>query len=274
MPMSPDDYIQRLREIDGWLSPSDARVLLRIAESIEAKGRPVCEIGVHHGKLALFLGLLTGGRCVGYDLFARQEENVDRSGHGDQDAFLANAARVLGTADGVRAIEANSLDLTPERILEDCGGAPVIFSVDGGHTAELTANDLVLAAATVAHDGIVVLDDVYNQAWPEVAFGAVAALSDGRAPLIPFCVLQNKLLLAKTAAAAEAYRGVVDRLDSQTHPGLLHLASNRLLGHPVTTVVVARDGWDWRRQLGDTPLWRSVRQTAAGRMVRRIAGRG
>ena len=46
-----------------------------------------------------------------------------------------------------------------------------LFSVDGGHTRELTVNDLTVAASHLEEGGIIILDDITNLAWPQVIDG-------------------------------------------------------------------------------------------------------
>jgi len=263
-------YIDRGR-VNGWLARSAATVITTLAEGSDYAGRPACEIGVHHGKLAILLGLLTGGRLVAYDLFEDQGQNVDGSGKGDRQIFLLNAAHHLGDGADVHALRENSLDLTPERVIADCGDRPALFSVDGGHTAALTANDLRLAAAATADDALVILDDFYNGDWPEVAFGAIEVLGDGRTPLVPFCTVGNKVLFAKSRAEAARFRAILDRTPVEALPDVTHVGTCEMLGHPVAVMRnwASRDSAPMRL-LKNSALWRRIRHTSLGQSLRRL----
>src|SRR5262245_20325013 len=84
-----DEYLKRgQRRVEGWLTPLAAEALVDLAgiqKRLEIRG-PICEVGVHHGKLFILLHLLTIApeASVGWDLFERQGENVDQSGRGDR----------------------------------------------------------------------------------------------------------------------------------------------------------------------------------------------
>src|ERR1035441_9365724 len=80
-------YVQKMYQVDGWLLPEAARCIVCLHDAQRRNGTrgSVAEIGVHHGKLFMLLCLLRneGEIAVGYDLFDRQNENIDRSGEGD-----------------------------------------------------------------------------------------------------------------------------------------------------------------------------------------------
>ena len=83
------EYIyQGSRNVYGWLYKPAIDIITSIANTQEALGinGPVCEIGIHHGKSFILIHLLTQDNemSVAYDLFERQQENLDKSGLGDK----------------------------------------------------------------------------------------------------------------------------------------------------------------------------------------------
>jgi hypothetical protein len=186
--------------------------LSALQKQLGVKG-PVCEIGVHHGKLFILLHLLTEGMeiSVAWDLFERQEENIDSSGRGDKARLRENLLRHGCDIDRVKVNSANSLQLTPEQIVDECGGKVRLFSIDGGHTAETTFNDLSLAGKSIRDGGVIVADDYFNEAWPGVSEGVCRYFQRNEAGLVPFAIGGNKLFITNDAAMAKRYARHIDR---------------------------------------------------------------
>ena len=197
------------RSVEGWLTPLSARVLAFLLEEQSHLGvrGSVGEIGVHHGKLFLIAYLATrmDERAFAIDVFDLQEFNVDGSGKGDRERFLANLQRHAGSTDGVIVITADSLKLPSDRIVSEAGPARFV-SVDGGHTEQCAFNDLRLAEACLADGGIILLDDYFNHHWPDVSVGAARHFLSPDAKTRPFLVTPNKVFLAE-----ERYHGLYQK---------------------------------------------------------------
>lgn len=153
-----ENYIRRGKfYVDGWLRSEAARVIVALNErqrSLSVTGS-IAEIGVHHGKLFILLYLLSREpeRALAIDLFEDQHLNVDQSGSGDLAKFRRNLER---RADSTRLVlhPGNSMDLTGAILTRLAEGPLRFVSVDGGHTAEITAHDLATAEAAIAEGGI------------------------------------------------------------------------------------------------------------------------
>jgi hypothetical protein len=195
-----DRYARREhRAVKGWLDGFSARLIGAIGGILAEAGRHggVVEIGVHHGRLFILLHLASTGRHdLAIDVFDDQDLNKDGSGKGDKEIFLRNLRRFGGDPGRVQILQASSLEVTPAEILGRIG-RPALFSIDGGHTAECAINDLRLADATVAEGGVVILDDFFNEYWPEVAVGASTFLRDPQARLRPFAISPGKVYLCR-----------------------------------------------------------------------------
>lgn len=198
-----EDYARRGRlQIQGWLFPVDAELVLRIGDLQTRNGiaGSVGEIGVHHGMLAILLYLLLhkGERGLCIDVFDAQQKNVDGSGKGDEAIFRANLAKAGIDAGLIDFINESSDRVAPRQI--SSGGKPRLFSIDGGHTAELTLNDLSLVDRVLADGGVIILDDVFNKDWPGVVTG-LAQFLNGDAECRPFAISTNKVFLCRPAAS-------------------------------------------------------------------------
>lgn len=187
------------RSVDGWLSALDASLiaLAGVAQRNRGVAGSLGEIGIHHGRLFILLGLLAADdeRCFAIDIFDRQDLNLDRSGDGDEAIFRANLDRFGVPQSRVSVLKESSTSIGWADI-ERVAGAPArIFSIDGGHTASITANDLAIAETGLACGGIVIVDDYFNPEFPEVSQGVCAHLL-GASRLVPFAIGDNKLLLS------------------------------------------------------------------------------
>jgi len=189
-----ENYLDRIDEVEGWLSFNTLLISLDILDAQTEKGN-ICEIGVHHGRylIALALALRQGETALAIDLFSKQDENVDGSGKGDLSIFLKHVETFVPEPSMVKAIEGNSLRMSADDILQH-GGPVRFFSVDGGHTSEAAMHDLFLAQKTITPYGVVSLDDILNPHWTGVITGYVN-YRDGGGTLVPFAHIPNKLLL-------------------------------------------------------------------------------
>ena len=192
-------YLSRHRGVEGWLDSYSARFIAEIS-AIQSEARlsgGVGEIGVHRGRLFILLKLLAGTseRAVAIDVFGDQHLNTDGSGEGDEDKFLRNLDR-WASRDKLDIIQKSSLYVTSDEILSRTGQCR-LFSIDGGHTAECTLNDLRLGDQVLSERGVLILDDYFNPSWPDVSTGASQFFADPNSSLRPFAITPNKLYLAR-----------------------------------------------------------------------------
>lgn len=188
------------RAVKGWLDPVDGRLIATlgaIQTDLEWSGA-TGEIGVHHGKLAILLYMLLNGGESGFciDVFDQQNLNVDGSGRGDEARFRSNLKYFLGKEFEPVFLRGDSTRFAP-RDIKDAVGSVRLFSIDGGHTPEITASDLQLASESLAEHGVVVLDDFFNATFPGVAEGAARYLDAPRSRLTPFAIGLNKVFLSR-----------------------------------------------------------------------------
>lgn len=249
------------RKVEGWLNKIAINAIVelsKIQNNQKIKG-PVCEIGVHHGRLFILLHLLTNEPelSVAWDIFENQDENPGQSGHGDIGVLKANLRTYDCDLDRIRIITKNSLDLYPKEIITACNGRPRLFSIDGGHSAEVTYNDLELAGQSICKNGIIILDDFFNEAWPGVAEGTCRYMIE-KPGLHPVAILGNKVMLTDSEESAELYQ---DGLKF-TYPGYIRK-------HSV---------FFKKRVICYTPLntnfaWKYLRHTPVGKLLKKLLKR-
>jgi hypothetical protein len=197
-------------KVSGWLNSGAALATFLLSDWQVRAGITghVAEIGVHHGKYFILLALLRqpSEMAVAIDVFGDQALNVDSSGLGDYDIFVANISRHVGGSQDVLVHQSDSLMLhgrdllapgLPPRLAESGQGFR-IFSVDGCHTAKHTASDIAVAFDVLAPGGIVVVDDFYNAHWPGVQEG-VHRLMAQRPDIAMFAYGNNKAFLTRAA---------------------------------------------------------------------------
>lgn len=270
-----EQYIRiGMDSVDGWLSRLDAMAVAclgRAQQRLGVKGS-IGEIGIHHGKLFILLALMLDSdeRGVAIDLFGDQEHNAERSGFGDEAVFRSNLARCGIASQQISIRRANSLELTWEGIRADFGQPARLFSVDGGHGAEIVAHDLEIALAALAPGGIIIIDDYFNTEWPAVSEGVNRFVFAHEGALAPFAITDNKLFMSRPAYAAR-YR---DQLAREL-PGSRFLRQNRMFS---ADVLVFRTPRSTLQRLRQSSLVQGLRGHPAARglqpLVRRLLGNG
>jgi hypothetical protein len=259
------------RAVQGWLDGFSARFIRGLALILDRAGSRggVVEIGVHHGRLFILLHLAsTGQQDLAIDIFGDQELNVDGSGRGDEAVFRRNLRRFGGDPERVQILRKSSLAVAPAEIM-DRVGRPLMFSIDGGHTVECAINDLRLADATLAEGGVVILDDLFNEFWPEVAVGAMTFLRDPAARLQPFAISPGKVYLCRPGRQAGLHAAI-----RATYSRRYLDKTARMFESPVLVLGV-RDGqrpyWKrWAWTLLESPIGRRI--GPRGRLPARFTG--
>lgn len=208
---------RQIRSISGWFS-KEAAQLLALLDEIQKKNKltgDIFEIGVHHGKSALFLHrfLSDDEKMQVCDLFGNQKLNTSVSGLGDKATFLKNADRILG-ANTIQIHEKSSNALT----IDEIGNSYRMFHVDGGHSFEEALADLNLAAQAIQPYGILILDDPFRSEWPGVTEAALEFLKQ-TIDFVPLAIGFNKLLLVRSTYY-ELYSQALDTASLRSDYGL------------------------------------------------------
>ena len=165
------------------------------------------EIGVHGG--LFFIGLAhmaaQDESLWACDVFDDQEKNIDGSGYGNYDYFLQKCKEFGISQSQIHIFRGSSAELDINFSEMEGISKFRIFSVDGGHTRQLTFNDLTIAASNLIEGGIIVLDDVTNLQWPGVIDGFLSWLVLFPEDFAPFFVGHNKVFLCHAAFHGRYY---------------------------------------------------------------------
>src|SRR5262249_15960759 len=123
---------------------------------------------------------------------------MNPGGASDLDMFRANVARY---PDMRRLVvhQGDSTALDGAALKRFAGGAYRLISIDGGHTAEVTAHDLATAVEALAPGGVIILDDYFNEMWPGVSEGVNRYFREPRG-VLPFATGANKTLFCAPGA--------------------------------------------------------------------------
>ncbi|HEX8618977.1 MAG TPA: class I SAM-dependent methyltransferase [Thermoanaerobaculia bacterium] len=226
------EYLESTRDVEGWFFPIDAHLFAIVDEIQKREGITgnLFEIGVHHGKTALFLAKMAApGEVLGVcDVFEQQELNRDRSGEGNREVFLRHMRTHNAEA---RVFAMLSSALTVAETTTRCR----FVHIDGGHRPEDVLNDLEVAERALLPDGIVAVDDVFNPNWPGVSEGFYRF----KGALAPIAIGGNKVLLARPEAAAryERHWQELDRWRDFIAPEPFAFGFKEWLGRNVLTMI-------------------------------------
>jgi Methyltransferase domain len=219
------------RFVEGWLEP-EVLDIVRTVDSVQHRSKisgGVTEIGVHHGKFFIGLQLLLRHEqsALAIDVFGDQHLNVDESGEGDRDKFLANTRR-WASANKPVVHQADSTTLDSAAVKALVGSSVRLFSVDGGHTEEIVFSDMALAEACLTPGGVVIADDVFNERWPGVSVGTLRYLEHGG--LAPFAIGFNKVFLTQPEYVGLFQQAIEHKCD---HTVRIALEYSTYAGHKV-----------------------------------------
>ncbi|MBX9709182.1 MAG: class I SAM-dependent methyltransferase [Caulobacteraceae bacterium] len=203
--------------VEGWLGGNIHHIVAFIDGLHATQGLTgdIAEIGIHHGRLFFVLAAAARGdeSCFAIDLFDHQELNVDSSGQGSKDTFLAHAENLFPELlPRLRLLAGDSMGLTLTYLRERIPTKGIrIFSIDGGHTSIHAINDLIIAQELLLGGGLVLLDDYFGPHWPGVTEGFFKFMSEHNRRLAPLLIFENKLFLttfsehSQILGAAEVY---------------------------------------------------------------------
>lgn len=203
------------KSINGWVDPVMFVALAavqRMHDVMKIEGSLI-EIGVHHGRFFLALDQLRrdGEPAVAIDVFEDQELNIDQSGKGSRKKFESYLMAHGRSPETTTIIAVDSTQIDSVMIAEKLARPRCrLFSVDGCHTAEHTANDLRIAQKVLTNGGVIFLDDFFSAFWPGVHEGFSRFMLFETPTVVPFAAIGGKLLLTTLATHAECLRHYED----------------------------------------------------------------
>lgn len=166
------------RDVDGWMTDEQARVLFERARSLVAPAR-IVEIGSYRGRSAIVLASAAadGVEVVAIDPHAgndrgpQQLEGTPGEGDADHAAFLENLERA-----GVAA-RVTHLRLRSQDALGSLSGGVQLLYVDGAHRYVPARDDIAGWGSRVAGGGTMLVHDSFSSVGVTLALFRLLALS-------------------------------------------------------------------------------------------------
>lgn len=224
------------RAVGGWLLDLAVAgtLLVDMVQRENGLRGAMTEIGVFHGRLLLLLHLLARDNeaTVGYDLFELMGDLQAVYGAYDPKHLAQNLRAHSKTSDRIKLVTTDSTKLTPAQVVVEAGGPVRIFSVDGGHDADIAVSDLRLAEAVLCDGGVVLLDDFFHVQWCGVTEAAIRYLLEPERRLVPFMIAGGKLFLT-SRGWEDCYRRMARREFDLRH---IVRHDTALVGTPVLSV--------------------------------------
>jgi hypothetical protein len=250
------------KKVKGFLEPGAVEMIVALADAQSKLGVSghVAEIGVYQGRLFTLLSLLRhfDEKAVAIDLFDLGTHYADATVEGDVAKLRANLERYADLKE-VLIHQGDSTELSSASLVSLAGGEFRLFSVDGGHTAEVVAHDLATAEGSLTRGGILIQDDFFNELWPDVAVATVRYFDQPRS-IVPFAIGANKVMFCHPTYAAEYRHVLMDRSPKRFE--------RRFLGCDVLTLSFHAP---WLVNQIYSHAWgRAFRNTAAGQIIRQL----
>lgn len=186
-------YLDRVQEIDGWLSGNDARCFVHVdgVQKDLAVFGDFLEIGVWHGRGAiLFHHLLRAAeRAFAVDMFDLRDPG--HSHFNDPERLRANAA-AFGCDE--RLVEIRMETSRHGHRLPDMveGRRMRIIHIDGGHDYFVVRRDIEIASRLLGEGAVLVFDDFFNRKLPGTT-QAIMEFMVTTPDLAPFLITSKKL---------------------------------------------------------------------------------
>jgi predicted O-methyltransferase YrrM len=166
--------------------------LLRMQTEMGIAG-PIAEIGPFEGRffIALAHALAPGEKALAIDLFDWPNREV-------MGRFEANCAKYGLPAERRIAWKVDSRGLAPKQVLAKLDGRPIrLIHVDGEHSRAALTQDLELATAVLAPEGIIVLDDMLHPGYPTLMVAVHEYLGHHREMCV-LCIIDRETVVAAT----------------------------------------------------------------------------
>ena len=180
-PPSPtrfEDALAAVRDVEGWLSDDQARVLWERARSVAPGGR-IVEIGSYRGRSAIVMARAAAGAAevVAIDPHAgtdRGPQEITTSAeHGERDVetFRGNLERA-----GVAGVVEHVRQPSQEALSSVDGSADVLY-VDGAHRYRPARDDIARWGERVRPGGTMLIHDAFSSIGVTLALARVLFLS-------------------------------------------------------------------------------------------------
>ena len=230
---------EKLPKVKGYLDTLDAYIFSGLSNVHATNQSPgsVVEIGVFFGRSLFFLKeLYPNNDILGIDLYDIGASNEHKA---QIEQILEYNQRFGFGIDQDSLLPADSTQLSAEDIKSRIGEVK-LFHIDGGHELNHVINDADLAVDVLSNDGVIVFDDSFNPAWPDVTSGIVHFLNK-RPEFQTICISDKKLYVCKSDRI-EMFRSEIDKLTQtfDSHSGTFMGHKTLILTHAIKKKAISR----------------------------------
>lgn len=200
-------YFSAMDHMEGWFNRESAAIMSMFMDNQTSNGISgnALEIGIWEGKSAALI-------AAHLDASSETMILVDPFINKNRDKIIENfRAAGANTTEGTVILEqAYSDDVLRDPARLEKWGRYRLVHIDGGHSGSSVYNDLEIANLTLLRNGLVIVDDVFNPAYPQVTEAVYKYMHSRPYDFSIFLIGFNKAYLCRPNAAP-AYRTPVKR---------------------------------------------------------------
>lgn len=190
----------KLTRVGGWINSTNIK-LLYITAKFFVKKINILEIGTHYGRslIPLVKGSKKINKVVVLDIFEKQKLNLSNSGSGDRRILLKNIKNFNINLSDIFILNDKSSNYKKyNNILNEIGKFDIIH-IDGGHLKSEVKNDINISYNYSNFNSVLILDDIFNPAYPEVIQGFL----ESKRKYYPIFLTDQKLFFTKNNKLAK-----------------------------------------------------------------------
>tara|TARA_B110001450_G_scaffold167540_1_gene156215 strand:+ start:44 stop:799 length:756 start_codon:yes stop_codon:yes gene_type:complete len=158
----------RLLRIGGWIDILNIKIFIKISNLL--KKAEILEIGAHHGRsiIPILCANKSFKKATIIDIFSKQKYNISKSGHGNEKIFIDNLKKFNINIKKIQIIDDHSYKFLKQSKKKKLMSKFDLIHIDGGHAEKEVENDIKIAKKYAKKNSIIIIDDIFNLAFPEV----------------------------------------------------------------------------------------------------------
>jgi hypothetical protein len=183
----------KLLRVGGWINTLNIKVFIKLSKIF--KNPSILEIGTHYGRslIPIILSNKSIKDISVVDAFSNQKFNSSNSGFGNKKIFLKNIKKFKIDKSNIDIIDDTSLNFKNYYKKKFSKKKFDIIHIDGGHSEKEVINDIKIALKLRKKNSIVIIDDVFNAAFPEVLKAYLIFKNN----FFPICLTDQKIFLSR-----------------------------------------------------------------------------
>lgn len=192
----------KLLRIGGWINTLNIKVFIKLSKIL--KSPSVLEIGTHYGRsiIPVILSNNSIKDIFVVDAFSNQKLNSSNSGFGNKKIFLKNIKKFKIDKNNINIIDDTSLNFMNYYRKKKYKKKFDIIHIDGGHSEKEVINDIKIAIKLRKKNSVVIVDDIFNAAFPEV----LKAYLNFKNNFFPIFLTDQKIFLSNNKKNAQKIR--------------------------------------------------------------------